>query len=296
MSSSAAASTGDAVILPRNFDITRLTFGQPKQLNNGGRSIYINYGGQPCYIQTPVMKTPFGISMWPSDNGGPDKYNLDLSFEGREQREQLQCFFDALQAIDKRLVQDAMDNSQLWFKKPRFAAIEVVEALYTPTIRYSKDRETGEINSRYAPTFKTTLPFKDGKFLCPAYDGGREELDILDVLASGRSKGAQAQAIVQLSGVWMVGSKFGVTWKVKQLKLIETSRLGLSYAFVKTEEDAEVEDDAPAPVVRRLAAPPPAVAAKAAVAPKRQEMLPESDDEDVADVKTEAVDDEGIEP
>ena len=287
----AAASAANEIVLPKHFDISRLTYGQPKQQSTGAKTIFIGYGGKQLYLQTPEMKAPFGVSVWPSDNGGPDKHSIELSFEGRELREPLEQFFNVVSSIDKRLTHDAMDNSQLWFKK-KYPSVDVVEALQTPTIKYSKDRETGEVNTRYAPTFKMTLPLKDGKFQFPCYGSKREEIDLNDVIQSGRSKGARVQAIVQLSAVWIVGTKFGLMWKVRQLKISEPVRLA-GYAFQPTEEDApdDEEDDAevPAPVVRRIAAPPSARRVAAAGG-----MMAESDEDDV-DVKAEA-DADGIEP
>ena len=83
-----ASSTGE-VVLAKNFDITKLSFGQVKQQTTGGKTIFISYNGNPLYIQTPEMKTPFGVSLWPGENGGPDKYSFDLSFDGMDSREPL---------------------------------------------------------------------------------------------------------------------------------------------------------------------------------------------------------------
>lgn len=252
------------VILPKNFDISKLSFGQPKQQATGAKTIFISYAGNQFHMQTPEMKAPFGISVWPSDNGGPDKYNMDVSFDGLDSREALQVFFDAIKAVDKRMVSDAMDNSQQWFKK-KYPSIDVVEALYSPSIRYSKDRETGEVNTRYAPTFKMSLPLKDGKFNFPAYGDRRSELDLFDIVQSGASKGARCRAIVQLSAIWIVGNKFGLMWKVRQLQLLTNSSSLNSWAFQKTEEDAEEEaavaPPAAAPAARRAPAAPAAAAA-----------------------------------
>lgn len=298
-------SAASEVILPRNFDIRQISYGQPKQQATGAKTIYINYGGKQCYLQTPEMKAPFGVSVWPSDNGGPDKYSLDLSFEGRESREQLQTFFDSLLAIDKRLVNDAMENSQLWFKK-KYPSVDVVEALYSPTVKYSKDRETGEISNRYAPTFKMSLPFKDGKFQCPCYGSNREEVDLMEVIQSGRSKGARVKAIVQISAVWIVGNKFGPMLKVRQLMLSEPVRLS-GFAFQSTEEDAPEEDEEDEQVAQTPRPGAKAVAAAAASGAKRsggaggaggsksQTLIPESDDED-GNIPGGFVDDDGIEP
>jgi hypothetical protein len=290
MSSSSASTVANEIILPKNFDISRLSYGVPKQQTTGCKTIFLNYSGKQLYMQTPEMKAPFGISVWPSDNGGPDKHVIELSFEGRELRESVEQFFQSTQAIDKRLLQDAMDNSQTWFKK-KYPSIDVVEALYTPTVKYSKDRETGEINTRYAPTFKMSLPLKDGKFQFPCYGAHRSEIDLHEVIQSGHSKGARVQAIVQLSAVWIVGTKFGLMWKVRQLKISEPVRLA-GYAFQPTEEDVPDEDDevaadaAPPPVVRRIPAPPSAAAARGGGAPM---MMAESDTEEDGDAA-------GIEP
>jgi hypothetical protein len=277
-------SAASEVVLPNNIDITKITYGVPKQMQTGAKTIFIAYAGKQFYAQTPEMKAPFGISMWPSDNGGPDKYSLDLSFEGCDTRPQLKMFFDALKAIDKKLVVDAMENSQAWFKK-KYPSVDVVEALYSPTVRYNKDRETGEVNDRYAPTFKMSLPMKDGKFQFPAYGTGREELDLFDIVAKGNSKGVRAQAIVQLSAIWLVGNKFGCMWKVRQLRLSEPARLS-AYAFQSTGEEELLESEAAreaaaaggddaVPVVRRL----PAAPAKKAAAPSDVPQFVESSDE-----------------
>ena len=63
-----------------------------------------------------------------------------------------------------------------------------------------------------------------------------------DVIAAGTSKGARVRALVQLTGIWMVGSKFGLTWKVQQLILSESSRLGREFAFQPTDEDNEATE------------------------------------------------------
>ena len=282
-----ASAGGETIVIAKNFDITRLTFGQPKQQANGGRTIFIAYAGKQLYMQTPDMKAPFGVSVWPSDNGGPDKHSIDLSFEGRETSEPISQFFDALQQIDSRVVRDGNENSQLWLKK-KFPSEDVVRALYTPTIKHSKNRETGEEDNRYAPTFKMTLPFKDGQFQCPCYRSRREEVDLHEVIQSGRSKGARVQAIVQLSAIWVVGQKFGLMWKVRQLKISEPVRLS-GYAFVPTDDDApeDDEEEAPAPTVRRIAAPPSAAAAAAgsskggaASSKGKQQVMAESDDDE----------------
>jgi hypothetical protein len=264
------------IIQPKDFVISRLSYGAPKQQNNGGKTIYISYADKQLLMQTPVMTAPFGVSVWPSDNGGPDKYNLDVSFDGMDGKEPLRQFYAVLEAMDERVVNDAMENSQLWFKK-RFPSKDVVLALYTATIKQHKDRETGEVTNQYAPKFKMSLPMRDGKFSFPVFDSKRASIDIFDVINSeGRGKGSRVQAIVMCSCVWIVGTKFGVTWKVRQLKLSEPAKLK-GYAFVRTEDDDEEEDEVAADAqAAGSGAPKPAAAANCS-------LLESSDEEDGPD-------------
>lgn len=255
------------ILLPKNFDVTRMTFGQPKQLENGGKTVYISYNDRNLLVQTPEMSAPFGVSVWPGERGAPDKYNVDMSFSGKESRPPLQTFFSMLEQISDRVITAAMENSQSWFKRREFPSRDVVEALYTPIIRFSKDRDTGEINNQYPPNFKLSLPFREGKFQFPAYDNNRAEVDMLALIASNtRGKGSRVSAIAQCTGVWLAGGKFGVTWKVKQLRIIAPQSLP-AFAFQRTEEDGDlVEDDvdnedvpasasvpAPAPTTKKAA-------------------------------------------
>ena len=116
------------VILPKDFNVTRLGYGPPKQLDSGGKSIFIKY------------------DVWKNERS--DGLDKDVSFQGMEGREGLKMFFNMLEAMETRLVADAYKNSTAWFKK-RFPSLEV-EALFTPLVKAAKDR------NKYPPTFKMT--------------------------------------------------------------------------------------------------------------------------------------------
>lgn len=292
MASSTAVS---GVITARNFDINKISFAKPKKLDTGGVAIYVNYAGGGCNIQSPWMKAPWGVKEWPNENGRT-KVNLDLSFEGHETNEELGIFYKALASIDERMVKDGMENSQLWFKK-KFASDEVVKNNYTPLIRFAKDKTTGEINTTFPPTLKMTIPRdKEGRLVVNAFGDKRQELDINEVMASKSSVGARVQAIFQISSIWMVNGSFGLTCKVKQVRIKETSNLSSGFAFVKTEGDDDDEEDfaGPAPaVVRRL---PGGSAGPSGSKNKDDDgMLPESDEEPDAAHRG-GGDDEGLEP
>jgi hypothetical protein len=59
-------------------------------------------------------------------------------------------------------------------------------------------------------------------------------MDILNQPSKG--KGARVTAIIQLNSLWIVGGKFGLTWKVSQLR-ITMPQVSSGYAFVPLPED-----------------------------------------------------------
>lgn len=222
------------VTLPRDFDPSLVSFSEPKQLESGGRSIFLSYDGQPFCIQTPDMNAPFGLSNYRDRAGGvgPDKFTLDLSFKGISERPNVRAFFDMLEAIDKMMVEYALANSQTLFKK-RHTSAEVVAALYTPAIKFAKDRITGEVNDRYPPTFKMALPQKDGNFTCESYDAKRNRIQLTDT----DTKGSTVMAITRCVAIWVINGKFGVTWKAVQLRVTPSTNLR-GYAFRDTGDDS----------------------------------------------------------
>lgn len=224
------------VILAADFDPTLVSFSEPKQLESGGRSIFLSYDNQPFCVQTPEMNAPFGMSNYRDRAGGvgPDKFTIDLSFKGITERPNIRAFFTMLETIDTMMVDYALANSQTLFKK-RHSSAEVVAALYTPAIKFAKDRNTGEVNDRYPPTFKMALPQKDGEFLCESYDAKRSRIDLQDI----DTKGSSVTAITRCVAIWVINGKFGVTWKALQLRVTPSSNLR-GYAF----RDDPVDDDA----------------------------------------------------
>lgn len=224
------------ITLAKDFDSSKLTYSDVKVLDNGGKTLYVSYNRAPLVLQTPEMSAPFGMQKWTNDNR--DKYTLDLSFKNMDNRPPLQVFYDALNKIDTQLVEDAFKNKDSWFKGKKLPSLDVVEALYTPLIKHAKDKDTGEVTDKYPPTFKMNVPFKDGSFACEVYDDKRNLVD----LSTLETKGARVTALIQCTGVWLAGGKFGSSWKVVQMKVVPSQRIK-GYAFRDNPEDKMVEED-----------------------------------------------------
>lgn len=225
-SSSSSNNNNSNIVRAKDFDVSKVTFSDVKAFGgNGGKIVYLSYGRAPLVLQTPAMRAPFGVSKWEND-GSPTKFTLDMSFQGIDSSKSMRAFFAALEKLDERMIDDGFENQATWFRGKRYGSKDIVEALYTPIIKHARDRETGERTDRYAPTIKVNIPFKDDAFACEVFDAERQKIDLRQV----ETKGGTVTAIVQCTGVWFVGGKYGISFKALQLK-VDADEMSLGAGF-----------------------------------------------------------------
>ena len=269
-----------SVVYPSSFTSKNITISTPKQLPSGAKQAYLNYGGERLVMQTAVaMSVPFGLNV--ADKYGPAEYSVELSFRGNEQRPEIKEFMNVISQIDDHLVNEGVKNSIAWFRDdmPK----EVVKKFYTPSLKYSKDKETGK-QLDYPPNLKLKLRRVNNDFETKFYDingNPYKGIPVEDLLV----KGVQVTAIIECAGVWFAGSKFGLTWRAKQIAIHKLPEKIADFAFKglgsvkppvedvedeEQEQNSEVDDDAafrapPKPsvvaaVMPKAAAPTPAPA------------------------------------
>jgi hypothetical protein len=273
-----------AIVYNSNFSTKNITITVPKLLQNGSKQSYLNYSGDRLVMQSAVaMTTPFGLNV--ADQYGPTQYSVDLSFRGVDQRTDLKQFMDVLSELDEHMISEGVKNSKMWFKAD--LSRDVVKAFYTPTLKYSKDKEGNTLP--YPPTIKMKLRRVNEQFDTKFYDvKGKPYTDVPveDLLA----KGVQLTAIMECGGVWFAGSKFGLTWRAKQLAIHQLPQKMGDFAFQGLEAaSTEVEDDAalaPASAASAAAAPSvlaammPQVAATPVVTQAEASAVPHDDDDE----------------
>jgi hypothetical protein len=220
--------------LPSELDASVTEFGPVKLLDNGGKTVNVNYEGQPLKLETPSLKLPYGRNVFDKTPGAPVKYSVDLSLD--EGASELKSF---LEAFDERMIDAGVENAQKWFKMPN-ASREVIKAFYTPLVKYSRDAQSNP--KPYPPTFKVNLrprKFKNGapadlpaaaeaaaRFEAEFYNASERDAKgnptlfprdaTLDQLLSKRTF---VTAIIQCSSVWFAGGKFGTTWSAVQFRV-----------------------------------------------------------------------------
>ena len=132
-------------------DLSKITFSAPKTLDNGGKMLFLNYGGgiNPFYITLPEVEVPFD-PMYFADNDTSGKYNIKISLKDLESNNELKCLHEKLGELDTLLKEKAIENSQQWFRKAKLSS-DTINELYTPLIKVATDPETGEPNGKYPP-------------------------------------------------------------------------------------------------------------------------------------------------
>jgi len=225
----------NSILYTKDFDITNVQFDDKiRNLDTGAKMKYVSYKRNPLVIQTPECYLPYGINRDTMDDENSNKFTMDISFRDMETRPGLKRFFDILKSFDDLIVQTAFENQKEWLRKT-YPNKEVVEALYVPIIRYSKDRESGEITNAYPPTFKMKLPYTNDKFACDFFDYNKSPMDASTIIDTN-TKGARVITLVKCNGIWFAGGKFGCSWKAIQCKIAPKIN-NVGCAIVQCEED-----------------------------------------------------------
>ena len=282
-----------SIVYPSSFNTKNITITVPRALQSGAKQAYLNYSGERLIMQSAVaMTTTFGLNC--ADKFGPPEYSVDLSFRGHDQRVDLKEFMDTLAQLDEFMINEGVKNSKLWFKAD--LSRDVVKAFYTPTLKYSKDKD-GNLLS-YPPNIKLKLRRTNDQFDTKFYDVNGtpyKDVPVEDMLV----KHSQLTAIMECGGVWFAGSKFGLSWRAKQIavhklpeKMGEFAFKGLSSAPVEQKEvEAEVDDDAVFAAPTAPTAPTSATSAAAAPASVVAALMPQAptpvveDEEDGEDME-----------
>ena len=243
-------------ILPKNVDVSKLRYAEVRTLASGSKSIYVNYGTQKLRIQTPVMHMPYGIGEGFEDKSvkketkkpSEKKYDITLSFKGADDNSKVQVFLDKMRELENEIIDKAFDNREAWFKDDYDGNKAFVARLFSPIIKVDKDKNTGKVVGKYPPTIRVKVPY-DGvndKFNFDALDMENNDIVFQDIIS--KLKGGKTQLIIELTGIWIAGGKYGCTWKVVSGKF--QLSMNNKMAFIEdsdtekaVKEDEEEEDD-----------------------------------------------------
>ena len=212
---------------------------------NGRKSVGIlnNKTKKSFYISTPLMLT-WGVNIYEDEKTGSKSYDMALQFPNDEYNNpDCVAFLKNMQDLENKLKSDAIANSKDWLNKNKLVP-DAVDALWSPMLKYPKDKETGEPDYSRPPTLKVKIPCWEGEFknvelyndskvlLFPSDD---DNVNISDLIV----KGSNVATIIQCGGIWVANGKFGVTWKLFQAVVKPRSTLSGTCHITLSEKDKE---------------------------------------------------------
>ncbi len=185
----------------------------------GGKSVGVvhNSNRKSLHLNTPLMLT-WGMNEYEQANGG-NSYDFSLQFPREEyvSRETTE-FLRVMKEFEDNIKTAAEKNAKEWFGKSTMSP-EVIDALWTPMLKYPKNQETGEPDLERDPQLRIKVPCWDGIWRCELYDteqntlfpsdDGKTPVDMITKLSN-------IACVIQCGGIWFANGKFGVTWRLVQ--------------------------------------------------------------------------------
>ena len=215
------AKTDSMIVDGTDFSVnSSVKYTKPKVNPSGGKSIGIlnSQMNKGLYISTPLMLT-WGVNEYTDDKSGRKTYDMSLQFPKEEYKtEPVEKFLKSMREFESKIKTDAIENSKEWMNKTKMSS-EVIDALWTPMLKYPKDQETGEFDYTRAPTLRLKIPVWDGEWKVELYDVDRKPLfpNEQGLLPTDLiSKGSNIATVMLCGGIWFANGKFGVTWKLVQ--------------------------------------------------------------------------------
>lgn len=222
--SSTADNVYDMIINAAEFNPkTNIKFADPKvNPKTSAKSVGIinTKNNSSVKLNFPLALT-WGAQEYTDPASGKVSYSMSIQFPSEGYTTpQTERWLANMMDMEEVVLTWVMSNWKKLFNKPT-PSREVAEALYSRSLKYSKDKETGEVNMTKAPTLKVKLGYWDGKFDCEIYSPDGKLIYSQETHPHSSPlelipKASQSAVIVQCGGIWFAGGKFGVTWKLIQ--------------------------------------------------------------------------------
>lgn len=220
--------------LAKEVELSGLSFSPMKITNSGRKMVYVNMNNSNFQVETPWLKSSFGIRPPASEYADPlhPKYSISFSLDGHDgSNSDVKDFADMIRRVEKKMIRAGVEHGMEWFRRKALSEDVVEEAMFNKMIKPTIDKDTGEESVRYAPTLTASVPYYDGEWQCQMYNEKRNEItEDIEKIVTGRMN---VRAILECCPMWFMGNRYGCKWKVKQLEYVPlTSSVSFrDYAF-----------------------------------------------------------------
>ena len=243
------------VIQCKDFNPTMetVTFKKRKDLKNGSIKIPLDYNGKQLWMFSNRHKNPFGLSRgnherYPETYG--KKLNCSLSLDRRTAKGK--AFYDAMVNFEDVICQAAYDNRVEWGLCKAVDAADTtkrdIRKLFNRIIRVACDDKGNPIEA-YDPTFRVDFRVtKDDSgmvngVLTEVWDEKGQKVDVVD--ESTVPPMSDARVIMGCQHVYVIPAtgKFGVAFKLHQLRVYPGSRLPTGRCLIQDAENDSSDDE-----------------------------------------------------
>jgi hypothetical protein len=232
----------------KKFKCEQVKYKPPTTNTRGGKDVKVQLNGSNLVLQVPLMLT-WGINE--RDNDGRMSYDVSLQFEPGKYPSQEKAL-DNMKSFENKILTDGVTNSKAWFGKTKMTK-EVIEAMMWPILKYPKMKDgSGEPDFNRNPTMKLKVPYWEGVHNVELYDmvgnvkyrpvkeGRWTEEQNSGTPVALMPKGTHLTGLIQCTGLWFAGGRFGCTWKLLQAKLQQPVRLvGSGVCHIVDDSDDE---------------------------------------------------------
>jgi len=248
--------TEQPIIEGKSLNVSNdVSLGKLKANSAGGKNvpIYNTHQRRNLHLSTPLMLT-WGVNENDFDGNGKVSYDMSLQFPNEDySTDNTTQFLKNLTQLETFIKNSAMENSKDWFNKPKMTE-EVIEALYTPMIKYPKCPQghpnQGEIDTSRAPCVRVKIScWNDNGFDAEVYDTNQKMLfpnenDTHVTPVTLITKASNVAVVIQCGGIWFANGKFGVTWRLVQAVVKPRANLkGKCHIMLDSSEKDKLENE-----------------------------------------------------
>jgi hypothetical protein len=258
-------SNNNSVLDGTKIDLSKITFSNIKQNENGSKSVRVSYNGGPLTIQTPMLHIPWNLNppysekntkkggqkKGDNDNeadddeqqqqqdamqpGGRNKWSLQMSFRNMNDRK-VKVFYDNMVALDALFEKKIVENRKEWFNdKTKYKDEQVAELVYNKFYKPGIREKVNKQDEPYPPCIEPKVSCENGEFRCNCFNLNREKYD--KPMNKLQLKGTEGEGIIRLTNFYIQDSRCGPTWTLMRFRADESEGALGEFGFIDTTED-----------------------------------------------------------
>jgi len=247
-----------SVIKATSLDLSQVTFSDVKSDIHGRKMVYINRNNGKIIVQTPKMYAPNGIKRWrkkDSVDNKDDKFEMELSFYGENNSEELRTFHEKWNEFDELIKTKVIEKSKEWLSMPKLDKSTLESVMYTPMVKVPKDKEGNDLPypsrvrvkldremdyaGNYTSRFSSNKKFKTEVMI---FNDKKEKMEMdennAEIIVP---KGSQVVCVMELVYLSLSKTTISTKWKLVQAKVFKNKESINGYAMLD-DESSQQED------------------------------------------------------